>query len=150
VDSQNKAVVASDDKVVSTTIAKREWFLKSSDLVTLPRFGGGAAWGVGRFPIKYCTKDLDSLALRIHGVFGLARKRAARAKRLENNETKTEAMRGSKRGRDLFGDENVVVEEEVEEVKFSRKLHSRSATRRKWNTSDVVESLHDSDEEVDA
>jgi hypothetical protein len=107
--SKKKIAVASDDKVVSATVAKRDWFLKSSDLATLPRTGGGAAWGVGRFPTTYSTKDLDCLALRTHGVFGLARKKAARAKRLENKDTKTQV----KRGRNSFWDDK-----DVEEVKF--------------------------------
>ncbi len=71
--SKRKITVASDDNVVSATVAKKDWFLKSSDLARLPHAGGGAAWGVGRFATKYSTQDLDSLALRIHGVVGLAR-----------------------------------------------------------------------------
>jgi hypothetical protein len=88
----------------------------------------------------YCTKDLDSLALRIHGVFGLAKKKAVRAKRLENKDTKTQV----KRGRNIFWDDKDVVEE-VEEVKFSG--NSRSATTRKWNISDVMEEVHVSDDD---
>jgi hypothetical protein len=81
--------VAADDKVVPTTVAKRDWFLKASDLATLGRVGGGAAWGVGRFPTYYSVKDLDRLALRVHGgAAGLAKKKAARARRLENKAQK--------------------------------------------------------------
>jgi hypothetical protein len=77
--------VAAGDKVVPTTVAKRDWFLKASDLATLSRVGRGAAWGVGRFPTYYSVKDLDRLALRVHGgTAGLAKKKAARARRLEN------------------------------------------------------------------
>jgi hypothetical protein len=136
------------DKVVSATIAKRDWFLKSSDLAKLPHAGGGAAWGVGRFATKYTTPDLDRLALRIHGVVGLAKKRAARSRRLENNVAKTQVKR--RRSRFWDDEDNVEEVEEVEEVKFSEKHCSRSAKRRKWisnNVTSVMEDVQDSDEE---
>ena len=86
----SRKAVAQGDTVVSTAVAKRDWFLKSSDLVTLPHAGGGAAWGVGRFPTYYSVKDLDRLALRVHGAAGLGKKKAARARRLEKKEEKSQ------------------------------------------------------------
>lgn len=111
---------ANDETLVSTAIAKRDWFLKGSDLAALPRVKG-----VG-LSTKYSTKDLDRLALRIHGVVGLAKKRAARAKRLEKTKTKKNAKDGRKRRWEDHG--NVDVEEVVEEGKMPR-----------WNEIDEVE-----------
>jgi hypothetical protein len=83
-----RRAVAADDKAVPTAVAKRDWFLKASDLATLGRVGGGAAGGVGRFPTYYSVKDLDRLALRVHGgAAGIAKKKAARW--LENKAQKT-------------------------------------------------------------
>jgi hypothetical protein len=140
--SKRKITFASDDKVVSATVAKKDWFLKSSDLARLPHAGGGAAWGVGRFATKYSTQDLDRLALRIHRVVGLARKKAGRSKRLENNKV---AKTQVKRSRSRFWDDEHNVEE-VEEVKFSRKRRSKSPNLRKWIINDVM-SLHDTDDD---
>jgi hypothetical protein len=89
-----RRAVAADDKVVPTAVAKRDWFLKASDLATLGRVGGGAAWGVGRFPIYYSVKDLDRLALRVHGgAAGLAKKKAGRARRLDNKAQRAKKKR---------------------------------------------------------
>jgi hypothetical protein len=83
--------------MVSTAVAKRDWFLKSSDLATLPRSGGGAAWGFGRFPTYYSVKDLDRLA---HGgAAGFARKKDARKRRLENKDQKLKAKHVAKKQR---------------------------------------------------
>ena len=69
----------SGDNVVSTAVAKRD----------LPH-----VWGVGRFLTYYSVKDLDRIALRVHGAAGLGKKKAARTKRVENKEKrKVEVLR---------------------------------------------------------
>ncbi len=75
--------VSSDDACVNTATAKKDWFLKPQDLSSVPSFGGGAFWGAGRLPTLYRVKDLDRLALRVHGSAGLAKKKEARRKRAE-------------------------------------------------------------------
>jgi hypothetical protein len=136
--SKRKITVASDDKV---SCKER---LVSQEL----RLGQAAAcWrrcrlGCWTFATKYSTQDLDRLALRIHGVVGLARKKAARSKRLENNKV---AKTQVKRSRSRFWDDEHNVEE-VEEVKFSGKRRSKSAKLRKWIINDVM-SLHDTDDD---
>ncbi len=131
--------VSGKDKLVTTAVAKRDWFLKSSDLATLPRSGGAAAWGVGRFPVYYSVKDLDRLALRVHGgAAGLAKKKAGRIKRLENAKGKMKVAPRRKNGKGVDAEE----EEEPEEVEFSgekKRLRSRSTTKRRWAIEDVID-----------
>jgi hypothetical protein len=121
-----KRAVAADDKVVPTAVAKRDWFLKASDLTTLSRVGGGAAWGIGRFPTYYSVKDLDRLALRVHGgAAGLAKKKAARAKRLENK-----AQKATKKKRPVVAPKAAKRESE-EEIDTSSGKRSANTKKKK-------------------
>ena len=80
--------IAPTDKVVSTATAKKEWFLSAAQLSQVAKTGGGAMWGAGRFPTFYSVKDLERVALKVHGAAGLAKKRAAREKRQANKDQK--------------------------------------------------------------
>ena len=79
-----------DDTYVSTATAKSEWFLTTSQLHSngILTTGGGGAWGAGRFPTYYRVKDLDRVAVRVHGAEGFAKKKEARAKRLQKKKEK--------------------------------------------------------------
>jgi hypothetical protein len=142
-----------DDKVVSTAVAKRDWFVKSADLATLPRSGGGAAWGFGRFPTYYSVKDLDWLALCVHGgAAGFARKKDAQKRRLENKEQKLKAKHVAKkqRARKFVKKEAEEDAEEVEDVQFSGKRRAKSASGSKWWTlNDVFDEVQDSDDDFE-
>ena len=65
---RGRASIAADDKVVSTAVAKKQWFLK--DLTGLPSLKAG--WNGATF---YAVKDLDRLALKVHGPEALAKKK---------------------------------------------------------------------------
>ena len=69
------------DPVVRTTIAKQDWFLTSEHLRQIPSTGGGAIYGAGRFPTYYSVRDLDRLAVQVHGEEGWAEKKAKRERR---------------------------------------------------------------------
>jgi hypothetical protein len=133
------------DKMVSTAVAKRDWFLKSADLATLPRSGGGAAWGVGRFPTYFSVKDLDQLALRVHGAVGFAKKKDARKRRLENKDKKMKEKHVAKKRRapkPVRKEEEADVEE-VEEEEFSGKR--RASGSKRWTSDDVMDEVQDDD-----
>jgi hypothetical protein len=146
-----KKPVAGADRVVCKAVAKRDWFLKSSDLATLPRSGGGAAWGFCRFPTYYRVKDLDRLALRVHGgAAGFARKKDARKRRLENKEEKLKAKRVAKKQRAPKPVKREAEDvEEVEDVQFSgkrRRARSASGSKRAWSINDVLDEVQGDDD----
>lgn len=70
---------SADDKYVSLATAKKDWFLTSDHLLAhshrILKSGGGAIWGVGRIPTYYRVKDLERVAIRVHGTEGLAKKK---------------------------------------------------------------------------
>ncbi len=136
--------IPNDDRVVSTAVAKRDWFLKPSDLATLPHAGGGAAWGVGRFPTYYSVKDLDRVALRVHGATGLAKKKATRKRRLENKSQKAKEKRVVRKG--PLAKRKAVEEgeeEAVEEIEFSGRKRRATAA-----SDEVLEDVEDDDKDV--
>lgn len=91
-----------DDRFVSTEQAKREWFLKPQHLLEIRANaqGGGAVWGVGRLPTYYSVRDLDRLALRVHGAAALEEKRSKRKKRAATPpKAKSATVKSAKRAR---------------------------------------------------
>jgi hypothetical protein len=119
---RGRSSIAADDKVVSTATAKKEWFLK--DLSGLPTKKVG--WNG---PTVYAVKDLDRLALKVHGRDGLAKKKEARKKRLEKKSTKGktkigDAAKATGRKKKREDREEEEEKEEEEEV-MSRKKRSR-------------------------
>ena len=78
---RGRSSISADDKVVSTAVAKKRWFLK--DLSGLPSLKAG--WNG---PTFYAVKDLDRLALKVHGPEALAKKKQARQKRLDKKTEK--------------------------------------------------------------
>ena len=76
------------DPVVRTTIAKQDWGLTSEHLRQIPSTGGGAIYGAGRFPTHYSVRDLDRLAVQVHGEEGWAEKKAKRERRNEKRREK--------------------------------------------------------------
>jgi hypothetical protein len=89
---RGRSSISADDKVVSTATAKKEWFLK--DLSGLPSQKIG--WNG---PTVYAVKDLDRLALKVHGRDGLAKKKEARKKRMDNKTGKGEKNANRKKKR---------------------------------------------------
>jgi len=65
---RGRSSIAADDKVVSTAVAKKQWFLK--DLSGLSSLKAG--WNGATF---YAVEDLDRLALKVHGPEALAKKK---------------------------------------------------------------------------
>ena len=86
---RGRSSITADDKVVSTAVAKKQWFLK--DLSGLPTLKAG--WNGATF---YAVKDLDRLALKVHGPDGLAKKKQARQKRLDKKTEKAKAPKKKK------------------------------------------------------
>ena len=74
------------DPVVRTTIAKQDWFLTSEHLRQIPSTGGGAIYGSGRFPTYYSVRDLDRLAVQVHGEEGGEKGKEGKEKRKEARE----------------------------------------------------------------
>jgi hypothetical protein len=119
---RGRSSIAADDKVVSTATAKKEWFLKDlSGLATKKEGWNG--------PTVYAMKDLDRLALKVHGRDGLAKKKEARKKRLEKKSAKGKTKigdakaTGRKKKRE-DGEEEEEKEKEEEEEVVSRKKRS--------------------------
>ena len=83
---RGRSSIAAEDKVVSTAVAKKQWFLK--DLTGLPSLKAG--WNGATF---YAVKDLDRLALKVHGPEALAKKKLLTVLKmyisLVNNQTQT-------------------------------------------------------------
>ena len=86
---RGRSSIAADDKVVSTAVAKKQWFLK--DLTGLPSLKAG--WNGATF---YAVKDLDRLALKVHGPEGLAKKKLTRQKRLDKKTEKAPKKKNAK------------------------------------------------------
>jgi hypothetical protein len=92
------ATPSNNEKYVSTTVAKRDWFMSPQHLATIQpcKVQGRTMRGVGRFPILYKVSDLNQLAVQVHGSVGLARKREARkwreARKLQENKNPQAAV----------------------------------------------------------
>jgi hypothetical protein len=118
---RGRSSIGAEDKVVSTATAKKEWFL--NDLSGLPTKKVG--WNG---PTVYAVKDLDRLALKVHGRDGLAKKKEARKKRLEKKKSakeKTKTVDAKATGRNKKKREDREEEEEGEdEEAVSRKKRS--------------------------
>lgn len=80
-----------EDHFVSTATAKGDWFLTTEHLRELKSHGGGFVSGFCRAPTYYRVRDLDALALRVHGAALLEEKRNRQKKREDNARARAEA-----------------------------------------------------------
>jgi hypothetical protein len=142
--------IGKDEKVVTTAVAKRDWFLTSSDLASLPRVGGGAMWGAGRLPTCYSVKGLDRLALQVHGAAGLAKKREARQKRADNKGKKKEAKgKRSKVAAAPAPEKGKRKETAVAEKEEKRPARAAASAKRARVTKDMVDEDGQGDDDGD-
>jgi hypothetical protein len=125
---RGRSSIAADGKVVSTAVAKKEWFLK--DLSGLPSQKIG--WNG---PTVYAVKDLERLALKVHGRDGLAKKREARKKRTEKKTAGKDTEKKKKvssAGKNKKRKKHEEEEEEVDEGKEEGEEEQEKRVRQKW------------------
>jgi hypothetical protein len=134
---RGRSSIGKDDLVVSTATAKKNWFLK--DLRGLPNQKPGTDQ-------QFMRKDLDRLALKVHGRDGLAKKREARSKRLENKTKKVKAGKKKKREEDV---EQVAAPRKKRAVKVVEKEKTkRVAGKKKKREEEEEEDVDDEEDQV--
>ncbi len=123
---RGRSSIAADDKVVSTAVAKKQWFLK--DLSGLPSVKAG--WNGATF---YAVKDLDRLARKVHGPDGLAKKKLARQKRLDKKTEKEKAPKKKSSAkpekRKRQEQERDVASKDDDDVEDDSRPHKKRATK---------------------